>query len=127
QFFRFVRASKDELGACGHDYPVLNSLELEVEDCAKVVLAKRAEHNDLVDSVHELRREFSPGGVDGGAINVLVDGSVVLVGYALSWVKSDAAGYELGHFSRAEIGRHDDYALGEIDSPIVSQREGRFV
>src|SRR6185295_18041665 len=87
----------------------------------------RAEHNNLIDTAHELGRELTSRGFHGRPIDFLVDFRVLRILYAFAGRETDAAGNQFGHFTGAEVRSHDYHALRKVHAAIVTERQRRLV
>src|SRR5438552_13988898 len=74
ELLRFRSASEDELlvRLRRHD-SVLDIVQFNIENLAKIALAQRAEDHDFVDSVHEFRRELPLRDVERRVVELAID------------------------------------------------------
>src|SRR5208337_2901983 len=98
--------------------PLLQHSKFDFEDLFQVFGTQGAKNHDLVDTIHELGGELAAGGVHRGAVDLAVEPGVQ-VGRLVD--ESHAAVDELAHLRGAKVRGHDDNALGEIDSAIVTE------
>src|SRR5256885_8533352 len=109
ELFHLGRAAEDELSVSGGlKNPLLNHSQLDLKDLFKVLRLERLEDDNLVDAVHEFRRELSARRFGGRARDLIVELGVNLVGLL---TETQSAGDELTHLSSAEARRHHDHAL----------------
>src|SRR5271165_5638914 len=103
---------------------LLHHPELELEYLFQVLGAQCAKDYDLVDAVDELRRELPARSLYCGAVDL-----VVKLGIHLRWLLRETHGAtdKLVHLVRSKVRSHHNYALREIDTAIVTERERRLV
>ena len=82
------------------------------------------ENDDLVETVHELRRELAASGFDRGALHFFVE---IGGGRFAGLDEAVAATHELGDFSATKIGREEDNGLREIHAAIVAEGQRSLV
>src|SRR5262249_62105172 len=68
-----VAASEPDRAAPRREDAALHRLQLQVENSADRLLVQRIEDHDLVQPVHELRREFAPRGFYADLFQTRVD------------------------------------------------------
>src|SRR5258708_31899628 len=82
------------------------------------------ENDELVEAIHEFRREFAASGFDSRALDLFVkSGGGLVVGLN----ESVAAAHEFGDFASAEVGGEEDDGLGEVHAAIVAEGQGGLV
>src|SRR5262249_1296141 len=104
----------------------LDRLKLQIEYAAHFFVPQTAEYYHLIDSVHELGREFPASRLERGLVYLLVD-FVVDHCLASRGSKPDRARDQLAHFLGAQVRRHKDHCLAEVYSAVVSKGQSRFV
>ena len=87
-------------------------------------LAQGFENHDLIDAVHELRRELAARRIDGGAVHLVVN---LVVDLSAGLSKAHVAIEQFVHLSGAQVRGEDDEALGEIDAAVVAEGERGFI
>ena len=126
----YRQCTEDELfSACDAMMRSLYLVQFDVKDLAQVLrISSVLENDNLVDSVHELRRELSLGSFE-----------------RRSWTSSRSTSRSASRLvgapdvnpippltislisTRAQIGGHEDHASRKINLAIVSKRERRFI
>src|ERR1041384_342561 len=89
-------------------------------------MRKTPKHNNLIYSVHEFWREFSLRRFRRGSIDLLIE-IIISHAPALRRSETDRAGDQLTHLLGAEIRRHEDHRLREIDLAIVAQGQRSLI
>src|SRR5215469_16106366 len=82
------------------------------------------EDDQLVQAVHELRRELSPRRFDRGALHFFIDAVLRLV---LRLDKTIAARKQVADIRAAEVRGHEDDRLGQVHAPVVAEGESCLV
>ncbi len=90
----------------------------------EVFAAEHAEHNDLIDAVHELGRKLAACRFHRRTIDFLIELGIHLRG---GLRKSQGAVDHLVHLGSAQVRGHHDDALRQIDAAIVAQSQRRLV
>src|SRR4029078_4709851 len=108
-----------------HD-PVLYLTKFELEYLLKMIFFETAEHDNLIDPIHEFGRELSLSGFRSGAIDLLVD-VVLQHAFTTRRGKSDGSRNKFTHFLCTQIGREENHTSREIHLTIVSKRQGSLV
>ena len=121
----FRGAAKHELigGSC-HEDTLLHHTQLDFQDLFQVLGTQSLEHHRFVDAVHELRSEFPSSRFDRGAINFLNQAGVHFRGFMR---KTESPVDQVAHLAGAQIRRHDDDALRQIDAPVITQGQSSFI
>src|SRR5579875_3476556 len=83
-----------------------------------------SEDNDLVDAVHEFRREFPTRCIAGRSVNFLVQLRILVVNTGR---KAQPARHQFRHLLRSQIRGHKDHGAGKSNVAIVSQRQSRLI
>ena len=119
--FRFRSAVEHEL-VCArrHQDALLHHPQLDLEDLLQVLRTQGLEHHDLVNAVHELRRELPARRFYRGAINLFVEGCIHLFWFLR---KAQTTVGEGAHLPCPQVRGHDDDALREINASVITQRE----
>ena len=86
--------------------------------------AQGLEDDYLIDAVHEFGRELAARGIDGRAIDLLVERVVDLHRFRC---KAEAAIDQAVHFGSAEVRGHDDDAARKIDAAVIAERQRGLV
>jgi hypothetical protein len=124
EIFRRLCAFEDELFAGPVGDSPLNRPQFDLQNLGQVVAVQAAKDYDLIDPVHEFRREFTLRGFERRPINLLIDFGV---DHAALWGEADSARNQFAHLSRAQVRRHDYDRAGEIDAAVVAQRQRGLV
>src|SRR5262249_45920467 len=124
EIFRRLRAFEDELLARPLGDSSLNRPQFDLQNLGQVIAVQAAEDHDLIDPVHEFRREFTLRGFERRPVNLLIDFGV---DHAALRGEADSARNQFAHLARAQVRRHDHDRAGEIDAAVVTQRQRGFV
>src|ERR1700730_3301760 len=92
-------------------YALLYAFQFDVQNLPKLLDAKRTKGDNLVEAIHELRRElaacsFQPGATCFATSFLIEQTGTHLLGLHAS-AESDLRSQQSRHFSRAEITRHE--------------------
>ena len=124
KLFRLIRTLEDKLLPGSTSDPILDRPEFNIKNLTQVFVAQAAEDDNLVDPVHKLGRELAPGRFNCGPIDLLIN---FRVDHPTLRRKPDTTRDQFTHLTRPQIGGHNDDRTGEIDPPVVSERERRLV
>ena len=125
ELFHGRRAAKYELiiARCLQD-ALLNHAQLDLQDLLQMRLFQRPEDHDLVNAVHELRRELPPRSLDRRATHLLIQ---PIVFARLRRAEPKTAGDHVVHLRGAQVRGHHDQALRKIHAPVVAQGQRRLI
>src|SRR6266478_7300043 len=98
---------------------LLHHLKLNINDPAQFLVAQRFEDYDLVQTVDELRRELSAGGLNSGARDSGAEPHRAIV--ARGTAKSQPWSNQGTHFCRAEITGQEDHRRREVHLAVITQ------
>src|SRR2546425_1486248 len=87
---------------------------------------QRPEHDNLIDSVHKLRRELAPRCFDRRAVNFLIDFGIGML-HAFAGSETDSTRDQFGHVARAEVRSQDDHAPRKVHAAVVTECQRRLV
>ena len=98
------RTSENELfvGLRRHD-PVLDVVQFDIQDLAEMVLAKRLENDNLINTIHEFRRKLLFRHIRRGVIQLPIDFLKIRLVLPDAGGESDSAAQHFAHFNRAKI------------------------
>src|SRR5208337_599054 len=110
--------------ACGLKNTLLYHPQLDIEYLLQVLRMQRMEDHDLIDTVDELRRKSPACRLYRGAVDF-----VVKPGIRLRRLLGETHGTidKVVHLIRPKVRSHHNYALREVDTAIVAERERRLV
>src|SRR5512146_46852 len=121
EFFDSRRATEDELVISGSlQNSLLHHAQFDLENLRQVLRAQGLEDNDLVDAVHELRRELAARRLDRSAIDLFVE---LGVKGSRNGREPHGAVDKFIHFGGAQVGSHHDDALRQVNAPVVAERK----
>src|SRR6185503_2580279 len=109
----FCRLCQDEVNLPIRK-PLQEGRELNVDDVPDLAASKRVEKDDVVHAVQELRFEVRAHRLEQLAADSLVDGRLAALG-------------PFGDVVTADVGRHDDDAVLEIDRTALPVRQSAIV
>src|SRR5271168_2277826 len=119
EFPRRLRYTEQEASLRSFQHALLHHPEFNFQNLFELGRTQRMEHHRLVNAVHEFRREFPLGGFRRSLFDFLVEASL---GFrALQRRESQSAGHQLGNFHAAQIRRHENHRLRQVNSPVVAQ------
>ena len=103
---------------------MLNLRQLDIQDLFQVFALQRAEHNHLINAVHELGGKLAARRFHRRAIDLLIHLFIIIRG---SRGVTQTTRHQLRHLVRSQIGCKKHQAVGKIHPPIVTQRKRAFV
>src|SRR5579864_6901077 len=118
--------NKRPVGRRGEDTP-LHHVQFDVQNPAQLRGSQDFESNDLVEPVNKLRRELSPGCIDGAALDLAFQTflrcSVLRLTRVIAGVESQLGADQRSHLGRAQVTGQEDHRPGKIHPAVVAQRE----
>ncbi len=87
-------------------------------------MPQRMKYDDLVEPVHEFRRELAARRFLRGPLDLAVED----LGRFVRWLhEAHAAGHHLGYFAAAQVGRQENHRLRKVHAAVVAQRQRSLI
>src|SRR5260370_4710816 len=122
-----VGATENELiVAGGLQNSLVHHAQFDLQALLQVRRLERLEDYDLVDGVHELRRELAPRSLLRGARDLVVETGINML-ELFGLPEPQSAVEDVIHLARAQVGGKNDQTLREVGVSIVAQGQRGLV
>jgi len=105
-------------------HTLLHMLQFDFQHLFQLSPPERMKNHNLVQPVHEFRRELAPRRFHRGSLDLFIQSAVLLVSRLH---ESHSAVHHLGNFAAAQVGRHKNHRLREVHAPVIAQRQSRLI
>src|SRR2546425_9099381 len=120
EYLRLRSTSKCKLWTTGClQYALLNQAEFDIQNALQVFRPQCLEDDHVVNSLHELRGELSPGRLLRRTADLFIEAGINI---ERPLTKSKPSAGDVIHLRRAQVGGHENQALGKVNAPVISKR-----
>ena len=116
--------AEEKLPLGGVQHTLLHLTQFDIEHFLKLLALQRVEYHNLVEAVHEFRRELPPRRFHRRTFYLLIqaaDGFVGRLG------ETHATLHELDNLTATQVGGQEDHGLREIHLTVIAQGQSRLV